>query len=60
MRGISWKFSVGGGLGICHSSVMPPQGFASAFLPLKRATTKFPRKMKIPVARRKPPIEAIT
>ena len=35
MTGISSKFSFGGGEGICHSSVAPPQGLSPAFSPLK-------------------------
>ena len=35
--GISSKFSTGGGLGMVHSRVTPPQGLSPAFSPLKSA-----------------------
>ena len=40
--GISWKFSVSGGEGICHSRVSARHGFAGARLPLAKSLEDVP------------------
>ena len=43
MIGIFSKFSVGGGEGICHSSVAPPQGLSACLFTLEKGVEEIPK-----------------
>jgi hypothetical protein len=51
MTGIFLKLPRGGGEGIRHSNVRPPQGSPGAFSPLKRARMRLLKMMIRPVTR---------